>query len=216
MGAYAEAERDLERARRADPTHPDVLHAAGEVHLGAWRIDRALEAFRTLSEVSPSRAVQERLALCHELRDEPKRAERALRRGHALEPELRGPCPRLTPEEFETVVQEAVALLPDGFREAFAHVALVIDPVPAGEVVVGDGHDTPPDLLGLFVGAALIDGPGEVSGELPPRVYLFQRNIEREVDSREALVRETRVTLYHELGHALGFDEQGVEDMGLG
>ena len=55
----------------------------------------------------------------------------------------------------------------------------------------------------------------ESSGELPPTVYLFQRNLERVCGDREQLVEEIRVTLFHELGHALGFDEEGVARMGL-
>ena len=216
LGEYEEADKAIEHAQSGEPGDPDVLFATGEVHLAAWRIDGALEAFRALSEVAASRAGLERLALCYDLKDRAAEAERVLREAHALEPEVGGAAPRLTSDEFESLVQTATAALPDEFRSALDHVAVMIDPVPGIGAVVGDGRDTPPDLLGLFVGATVVEGAGEVSGELPPTVFLFQRNLERMVGSTEELVQEIHITLYHELGHALGFGEEGVEDMGLG
>ena len=47
-------------------------------------------------------------------------------------------------------------------------------------------------------------------------IYLYQRNLERSVRDEAELREEIRVTLYHEIGHLLGFDEHGVEDLGLG
>ena len=46
-------------------------------------------------------------------------------------------------------------------------------------------------------------------------LYLFRHNLEAATGSREELEREIGITLYHELGHALGFDEEGVEGLGL-
>jgi predicted Zn-dependent protease with MMP-like domain len=125
-------------------------------------------------------------------------------------------APRLSPSAFEEVVMQAVDDLPPEFQAALERVAIVIDPVPGLGAVVGDGRETPADLLGLFVGRSLVESSSDASGELPPTVFLFQRNLERGVTDEAELVQEIRVTLYHELGHALGFDEEGVEEMGLG
>ena len=216
LGAFAEADRALARAEAADAEDADVLFAAGEVHLAAWRIERARTAFEELAQSAPSREVFERLALCLDLLGEEEAADRALDAAAAVDPE-RGPrAPHLAPEAFEAVVMQAVDDLPPEFQAALQRVAIVIDPVPGMGAVVGDGRETPPDLLGLFVGTALVDESAEASLQLPPTVYLFQRNLERGVADEEELAREIRVTLYHELGHALGFDEEGVEEMGLG
>ncbi len=119
--------------------------------------------------------------------------------------------------EFEGEVARALEELPEEFREALAEVTVLVEDVPPEEIL-GEGEDKlDPDLLGLFVGRALTErsfsGPG---GELPPRILLFQRNIENAVADREELRREIVVTLRHELGHFLGHDEEGLEGMGLG
>ena len=75
--------------------------------------------------------------------------------------------------------------------------------------------ETPPDMLGLFVGASELDRATYDSNSLPPRIFLFQRNIERASRDARELVSETRITLFHEIGHMLGFDEAGVAALGL-
>ncbi len=70
-------------------------------------------------------------------------------------------------------------------------------------------------LLGLFQGCSLQDGMASVPSDLP-RIRLFLDNLwdycnRNTTDFRE----EVRVTLLHELGHYLGFNEEEIEDRGL-
>ena len=74
---------------------------------------------------------------------------------------------------------------------------------------------TPPDLLGLFTGSSRLEGSDE-DLELPPTIYLFQRNLERFARDLGELREQIRITLYHEIAHRLGFEEEGVDAMGLG
>ena len=43
----------------------------------------------------------------------------------------------------------------------------------------------------------------------------IQRNLERFAVDEEELVEQVRITLFHELGHYLGFDEEGLDAIGL-
>ena len=81
-------------------------------------------------------------------------------------------------------------------------------------MIPGAENETPPDLLGLFLGVSLLERSGE-HPELPPSIHLYQRNLERAAVDEEELKEQIRITLYHELGHYLGFDEDGVAELGL-
>ena len=131
-------------------------------------------------------------------------------RAFELDPE-RFPSPaRLKREEFEREVARAREKLPEPFRAHLDQVMVVIENVPPDSMVQAEpGLD--PETLGLFEGVPLGEG---TDAELPPRIFLFQRNLERYCTHSE-LVVEIAVTLYHELGHYLGLEEEEVEDIGL-
>ena len=51
--------------------------------------------------------------------------------------------------------------------------------------------------------------------EAPPRILLFQRNLERYARDEAELRREIARTLHHELAHYLGFAEEQMTDLDL-
>ena len=102
------------------------------------------------------------------------------------------------------------------FKQQLETTEIVVEPVPLDWMIDrSDPGETPPDLLGLFVGASEIEESDVSPDLLPRRIFLFQRNIERGARDRDELVQEIRVTLFHEVGHMLGFDEEGVAELGL-
>ena len=48
------------------------------------------------------------------------------------------------------------------------------------------------------------------------RIWVFQRNLERTCRTEEEVLEQVRVTLLHEIGHHIGWDEDEVEERGLG
>src|SRR5438477_533834 len=133
----------------------------------------------------------------------------------AIDAERAGTPTRLSSEELERVISEAIENLPDQFKLPLETTEVIVEPVPSEWMIDRrEPSETPPDLLGLFVGSSDLDA-GDESGRLPRRIFLFQRNLERFARSREELVEEIRTTLFHEIGHMLGFDEEGVAAMGL-
>lgn len=217
LGHFAPAEEALERARALLGTrHEDVLWAEGRLRLAAWRLAEARAAFAQLDPEQEGTPLLENLALLADLDGEHARADALYRRAARLDPDGPPPPPRFTPEEFEAVVAEAAAELPPEFQQAFEEAAVVIDPMPTAEIVGAPESGHPPDVLGLFVGPTLGERGAAQAPELPPTIFLFQRNLERASRTRDELRDEIRTTLYHELGHALGFDEDGVDELGLG
>jgi len=216
IGDLRRAHALIEHARQiGDDDDFDLVWARASLALREWRLEEAEQLFTRLGENELSAGVFERLSLCADLRGDFDAADRLLARAHALDPEFRLPA-RLEPEDFEAVIDEAIQLLSPDFKAQLETTEIVVEPVPLDWMIDrSDPAGTPPDLLGLFVGASEIE-ESELSPDLlPRRIYLFQRNIERGANNRDELIQEIRVTLFHEVGHMLGFDEEGVAALGL-
>ena len=108
-------------------------------------------------------------------------------------------------ETAEREVEEILGGLPDEIREVARGVTVFFERVdPMGE-----------DLLGVFEGADLSEemvDPGSM-----PRISLFLETIWEMCEGDRKLFREeVHITFLHELGHYFGWDEDEVEERGLG
>ncbi|MFT4710254.1 MAG: putative Zn-dependent protease with MMP-like domain [Bacteroidia bacterium] len=190
----------------------DLVRAEAEILLAEWRPEDACEAYLRLldgAEDEEAAAYHQRLALCNDLLGDFETADAHMESARGLAPF------QVTEDELDAIVDEARAALPETFQQALAQVAVVVEPMPTRSMAKSGGNlaETPPDLLGLFLGAPI--GEPAAPGETPTCIRLFTRNLERICTTRAELVLEMQVTLYHELGHALGLDEAGVDAIGL-
>jgi predicted Zn-dependent protease with MMP-like domain len=217
LGELRKAKAVLQQAADFEDleSHPDYLWARALLSLGEWRFGAARADLEKLVALEPSAGAYERLSLVHDLEGDLEGADRHMAQTIELDPGKR-PVARLSPEEFEAEVLLAVQALPRQFQDALEGCEILIDPVPSPWMMEPTNPAaTPPDLLGLFLGASRLESAENETAELSPRIFLFQRNIERAAHTTEELREEIRATLYHEIGHLLGFDEEGVADMGL-
>jgi predicted Zn-dependent protease with MMP-like domain len=103
------------------------------------------------------------------------------------------------------------------------HVAAALDELPpeiaraldAVAVVIEDANEEEPDLYGLFEGIPLSEG-GPQTGDLPNRVAIYEQPLTEDFPDPADLRREIRITVLHELGHALGLEEDRLEELGYG
>jgi predicted Zn-dependent protease with MMP-like domain len=113
--------------------------------------------------------------------------------------------------EFEAVVGETLAALPEWVREAMQNVSvLVLD--------VADEHLDPEGegLLGLYTGIPLTERESGNAGELPDVIYLFRRpHLELDLTTID-LREEIATTLIHEIAHYFGIDDDHLDDIGWG
>src|SRR5262245_361063 len=150
LGNFAAAEEALRRGGELlGEEHEDVLWAEGRLRLAQWRIDEARAAFAQLDPESEGAPLLENLALLADLAGDHKKADALYRRAAKLDPDGPPPPPRLTPEQFEEVVAEAAAELPDEFRDAVEELAVVIDPMPTAAIDGAPRPGPPPHILRL-------------------------------------------------------------------
>jgi predicted Zn-dependent protease with MMP-like domain len=99
--------------------------------------------------------------------------------------------------------------LPPEVREALQSVPVIFEEFPS-PAALADGIT--PDQLGVFEGGAASD-----SGvPQPTRIVLWLGNLWEMCEASEADYREeVRITLLHEFGHFLGWDEADLFERGL-
>jgi predicted Zn-dependent protease with MMP-like domain len=118
---------------------------------------------------------------------------------------------RLSEEEFDRQVETALTRIPHRFRVHLENAELAVEPYPSD--AFAREHDVSPFLLGLFLGTPMTER-GYDTADLPPRIVIFQRNLENVCRDRRELVREIGITVRHEIGHLLGMDENAIDDAG--
>jgi len=121
---------------------------------------------------------------------------------------------RVSAAKFRLMAEAELARIPQEVRALLVNVTIETKDEPgeeADDLEDGDENDAT-DLLGLYCGPEREDFlSGAAAGELPSKVYLYQWNLEDSVESLEALQKEIRLTLRHELAHHFGFDDDELE-----
>jgi predicted Zn-dependent protease with MMP-like domain len=113
---------------------------------------------------------------------------------------------QLSREEFDRLVEQAVAQLPRVFRDKLRNVAIMVEDSPPRQS--GRGNL----LMGIFHGVPMTE-KSTFQASLPDRVVLYQKNIEAVCRTQREIRREIRLTLLHELGHYFGLGEQDLHDI---
>lgn len=119
----------------------------------------------------------------------------------------------MTDEEFESSVQAGFLLIPEKFRERIRNVAILIEDEPSEEVRKQEGLSEDETLLGLYQGipnTARGDSYG-IGPTMPDTITLFRVPIEEEAGGiPEEIRRVVAETIWHELAHYFGMDEDEV------
>lgn len=114
--------------------------------------------------------------------------------------------------QIEALAQAAVERLPELFRQHLATVLLRVEDFPDEEVMAAMELESPFDILGLYWGHHVGDPGGDMTGALPPTIFLYRRPLLDEWangdDSLEHLVTHV---LVHEVGHHFGLSDADMD-----
>jgi predicted Zn-dependent protease with MMP-like domain len=103
------------------------------------------------------------------------------------------------PDQFESLVVDAIDALPEEFQKVLEAVAVVVSDL-------GSEHHA----YGHYF------GDGVARERYEDRIVIYRDTLERDFGhDRELLARQVEVTLRHELAHHLGWNESGVGGLGL-
>ncbi len=206
-----------ELERMVGPDHGGLLQLRG---LLAWDLEGP-EAARPLLErartASPADAdVHHALALLAEETGERAAMIEGFLKVRELDEAADQAAGRGKPREIDFIEREAEAALsrlPDDLRAPLENVPIILEDRPSRDLVA-EGFD--PRSLGLFDG---IEQAGEADPEAPlrapTRIVLYTMNLLAAFPDRAVLAEQIETTLFHEIGHYFGLDEDGVAALGL-
>ncbi len=108
-------------------------------------------------------------------------------------------------DRFEELVETALEEIPEGFLQLVENCVLIIEDEPAATDV---------GLFGYYAGTPLSERDSQYAGVLPDRIVIFRGPILRACADESQVVSEVRITVWHEVAHFFGIDDDELDDLG--
>jgi len=105
----------------------------------------------------------------------------------------------MSPSEFDKLVQRALEQIPAQFRRRLHNVAFLVEDKPPQ-----------PGLLGLYHGRPLTERSVSDGFTMPDQIIIYQSTHEQLARSPEELEQMVKDTVWHEIAHYFGMDEEQV------
>jgi predicted Zn-dependent protease with MMP-like domain len=120
----------------------------------------------------------------------------------------------MTDERFEQLVDEGIEAIPERFLKKLENVAIVIADTPTLTQLKENNIPEGDTLLGLYEGVPLIDRGDAYGGLiLPDKITIFKDPILEESGGDEEMLRTlVRETVWHEIAHYFGYDDEAIEE----
>ena len=200
--------RLIDRLRELDPDERETDYHEGCLRLSQWGLAAAAECFRACLGNPQLRAMATYyLAVLSDLRDAIDEADELYAEAHALDPKRFSVPIRMSDEEAEALLREVLSSLPEQILKRLRDPLIEMRSVPDAKL-----DRVHPETLGVYQGVTVAE---QSSRFLPEYIRVFKRSIERIARNEADLREQLRITLLHEIGHHFGYDEDGLDELGL-
>jgi len=119
----------------------------------------------------------------------------------------------MTQQEFEKLVEQGIAEIPQKFRNKMKNVEIVIEDWPNSWQLQQAGVKPGESLFGLYQGVPQTKRGAFYANVLPDKITLFQKVIEKNAKTPEAIKEMVKRTVWHEIAHHFGLNEKEVRDL---
>ena len=123
--------------------------------------------------------------------------------------------PSMEKQEFESLIEDGFALLPEWVRKKIKNVAILVEDEPSREIRKQEHLADDETLLGFYQGIPL-SARGENYGvgmTMPDTITLYQKPIEEAAEEDGIEIKKVIAdTIWHEFAHHFGMDEKEVRD----
>ena len=116
--------------------------------------------------------------------------------------------------QFEALVREAIAGIPDFFLQIMTNVDFHVRRRPLKRHIKGAALDPGETLLGLYEGFPITEA---FDGNMAPPdiITIFQGPMEDMCDNDEQIKDQVRKTVIHEVAHFFGISDAELHEWGL-
>jgi predicted Zn-dependent protease with MMP-like domain len=119
----------------------------------------------------------------------------------------------LSNREFETLVEDGLALIPAEIRAFMDNVQIIVEETPSRKLLKQLHVPAGDALFGLYEGVPLSERSSSYSA-FPDRIIIFRRPLIDEFHNPHELRREIARTVIHEVAHHFGIDEDRLAELG--
>ncbi len=119
---------------------------------------------------------------------------------------------KVSTEDFEELVHQAVDSLPKVHRDKIQNVAFFVRDLPSPEQRIKGKLRPDQTLLGLYEGVALPRRNGTLK-LTPDIITIFQIPMEYHANSLEELKTQIKHTVWHEVAHYFGLDHKMIYEI---
>jgi predicted Zn-dependent protease with MMP-like domain len=117
-------------------------------------------------------------------------------------------------QQFEKLVSQAVASLPEEFRERLENIDIVVADMPTRTQMKNLKGRRGEILLGLYEGVPLTKRTQGYGFVMPDKITIFQRPIEAVCRNDTQVVDEIQRVVRHEIAHHFGISDDRLEELG--
>ncbi len=117
---------------------------------------------------------------------------------------------KLNQAKFEKFVEEGIKAIPEKFLRKLKNVVIVIEdkPTPAQKKKLNIHPNW--TLFGLYEGVPQLERGANYTFVLPDKITIFQKPIEEEARDEKDIKEIVKNTVWHEIAHHFGMDEEQV------
>jgi len=124
--------------------------------------------------------------------------------------------PRLSSEEFDLAVREALGRIPAEFLGHIEDVAILIEEDPSPEVLADLEVPEGETLFGAYFGTPHGDRSVFDAQTEPDRIVIYKGPLEDFCETVEELIQEIEITVVHEVAHHFGINDEVLARYGYG
>lgn len=129
---------------------------------------------------------------------------------------MTGSHPKLSPKEFNRLVELAISRIPLEIRRHLDNILISVQPRPDRELLAEMGFAPDEELFGIFTGVPLTERSPANPPLYPDAIHIYQEPLEAYCRSRKELIEEIEITIVHEIAHYMGFGEDDLIALGYG